>query len=79
MVTWPNGKALDYESRDSRFDPWCDHTSNKVFSQNHVRYNHRRWVRCSYWSKGHIALSFFFCDFGVPEAAAQAVLKFGLV
>jgi hypothetical protein len=24
MVTWPNGKALDYESRDSRFDPWCD-------------------------------------------------------
>ena len=19
---WPNGKALDYESRDSRFDPW---------------------------------------------------------
>ena len=23
-VTWPNGKALDYESRDSRFDPWRD-------------------------------------------------------
>lgn len=22
MATWPNGKALDYESRDSRFDPW---------------------------------------------------------
>ena len=19
---WPNGKALDYESRDPRFDPW---------------------------------------------------------
>jgi hypothetical protein len=25
MVAWPNGKALDYELRDSRFDPWCDH------------------------------------------------------
>jgi hypothetical protein len=25
-VAWPNGKALDYESRDSRFDPWRDHT-----------------------------------------------------
>ena len=25
MVAWPNGKALDYESRDSRFDPWRDH------------------------------------------------------
>ena len=24
-VAWPNGKALDYESRDSRFDPWRDH------------------------------------------------------
>lgn len=23
---WPNGKALDYESRDSRFDPWYVHT-----------------------------------------------------
>jgi hypothetical protein len=21
MDAWPNGKALDYESRDSRFDP----------------------------------------------------------
>ena len=26
MVAWPNGKALDYESRDSRFDPWRDHS-----------------------------------------------------
>lgn len=25
QVVWPNGKALDYESRDSRFDPWHDH------------------------------------------------------
>ncbi|KAG9556530.1 Pfs, NACHT and ankyrin domain protein, partial [Aureobasidium melanogenum] len=25
LVAWPNGKALDYESRDSRFDPWRDH------------------------------------------------------
>ena len=25
VVAWPNGKALDYESRDSRFDPWRDH------------------------------------------------------
>ena len=24
MVTWPNGKALDYESRDCRFDPCRD-------------------------------------------------------
>lgn len=23
---WPNGKALDYESRDSRFDPWHGQT-----------------------------------------------------
>ena len=23
-VTWPNGKALDYESRDCRFDPCRD-------------------------------------------------------
>ncbi len=26
LQVWPNGKALDYESRDSRFDPWHDHT-----------------------------------------------------
>jgi hypothetical protein len=25
-VGWPNGKALDYESRDCRFDPCVDHT-----------------------------------------------------
>ena len=25
MVAWPNGKALDYESRDCRFDPCRDH------------------------------------------------------
>jgi hypothetical protein len=24
-VGWPNGKALDYESRDCRFDPCVDH------------------------------------------------------
>lgn len=24
MVGWPNGKALDYESRDCRFDPCVD-------------------------------------------------------
>ena len=24
LVTWPNGKALDYESRDCRFDPCRD-------------------------------------------------------
>jgi hypothetical protein len=23
-VGWPNGKALDYESRDCRFDPCVD-------------------------------------------------------
>ena len=27
-VGWPNGKALDYESRDCRFDPCVD--------QNHI-------------------------------------------
>ena len=24
QVGWPNGKALDYESRDCRFDPCVD-------------------------------------------------------
>jgi hypothetical protein len=24
LVGWPNGKALDYESRDCRFDPCVD-------------------------------------------------------
>lgn len=29
---WPNGKALDYESRDSRFDPWHgQHHSSYLF------------------------------------------------
>jgi hypothetical protein len=26
QVGWPNGKALDYESRDCRFDPCVDHS-----------------------------------------------------
>jgi hypothetical protein len=26
MAAWPNGKALDYESRDCRFDPCCGHS-----------------------------------------------------
>ena len=34
MVAWPNGKALDYESRDSRFDPWRDHFCWFVPCQN---------------------------------------------
>jgi hypothetical protein len=25
-VGWPNGKALDYETRDCRFDPCVDHS-----------------------------------------------------
>lgn len=28
---WPNGKALDYESRDSRFDPVLVHISDECF------------------------------------------------
>ena len=31
LVAWPNGKALDYESRDSRFDPWRDHFAISSF------------------------------------------------
>ena len=33
MVGWPNGKALDYESRDCRFDPCVDH--NYFLSEDH--------------------------------------------
>jgi hypothetical protein len=29
-VGWPNGKALDYESRDCRFDPCVDHSITTV-------------------------------------------------
>ena len=28
QVGWPNGKALDYESRDCRFDPCVDQLIN---------------------------------------------------
>ena len=29
-VGWPNGKALDYESRDCRFDPCVDHSITTI-------------------------------------------------
>jgi hypothetical protein len=29
-VGWPNGKALDYESRDCRFDPCVDHSIKPI-------------------------------------------------
>ena len=32
LVAWPNGKALDYESRDSRFDPWRDQFFARLLS-----------------------------------------------
>jgi hypothetical protein len=27
---WPNGKALDYESRDCRFDPCVGHSTTTI-------------------------------------------------
>ncbi|KAI5802303.1 hypothetical protein FPQ18DRAFT_7442 [Pyronema domesticum] len=32
MAAWPNGKALDYESRDCRFDPCCGHYISSFFA-----------------------------------------------
>jgi hypothetical protein len=31
MAAWPNGKALDYESRDCRFDPCRGHSERSLF------------------------------------------------
>jgi hypothetical protein len=45
QVGWPNGKALDYESRDCRFDPCVDHVivvlySSTTFSCCHIHFCH---------------------------------------
>jgi hypothetical protein len=68
VACWPNGKALDYESRDCRFDPCVGHSDFLDFL-------------VVFWGEGELSLCRrrFICgeaDRGVCYIAAFAVTTF---